>query len=363
MIDLLSRYWPAAILYCVIFALLSSYLARRKGRDQGYWFLLGLVFGVVAFAVLSFLKKMPAELSARNNLLLDETNHLRAGWRILLFLVLVLFLYYVSATIAKVSRVVPPQSYLFLFYIIVFLSTYLVVRFVDHRRFGSTGFPIHGRILKEFLLGVIIGTAMICAVAGFEFLIGAVKFIPRFNLTLLTVLKNFGVSFLMFGFLALGEELLFRGYPFQTLMEGTGPVVATISVSIVYGFLHSSSQYSGLLALVNTSLYGMCFCLAFLKTRSLYLPIGIHFSWYLVQSFFFSLPVSGLITNRTLFIPDDFGPDWLTGGRYGPDGGIGTTIVLILVIAYFLVGNSIKPAYDYAAARERLPESVKNLRK
>lgn len=300
------------------------------------------------------MKKLPDELAPKNNLLLDSDQYLRAGWRVVIFLLAMFVLYYVSAIIAKLTGVVPQQSFYFLFYLDVILATYLMIRLVDRRRFTSIGIPYHGKIMKELLLGFLIGAVMICIVGGFELAVGAIKLHVRPGQSIVLMIRNFGLSFLFFAFFAMGEELIFRGYPFQTLIEGTGAVVATILMSVSFGLIHQPNPTASLLLALNSVLAGVWLSIAYLKTRTLYFPFGMHFSWNFVQSFFLSLPVSGLLTNRTIFVPTDYGPYWLTGGRYGPQAGAGVTVVMVAAIVYFLIDKRIRPSYDYAASKERV---------
>lgn len=351
--EFVSHYWFYISLYQAVCAFVSSFIAHHKQRDQGNWFILGLIFGVFAVAAVLVMKKLPDELAPKNNLLLDPEHYIRSGWRVVLFLVLVIFLYYLSAILAKLTGIVPPQSFFFLFYVDVVLAIYLMIKFVDRRKFSSIGIPYHGKIMKELLFGFLLGAVMIGAVGGIELAVGAVKLHLRPNLNIVLVLRDFGLSFIFFAYFAMGEELIFRGYPFQALVEGMGAVGATILMSVFFGLAHVMNPQANFFSTLNTALAGIWLSLAYLKTRTLYFPFGMHFSWNLVQSFFLSLPVSGLLTNRTIFVPTDFGPDWLTGGRYGPEAGVGTTVVLAVVIVYFLVDRRIKPAYDYAASKER----------
>lgn len=353
--DFLHHYWLFILLYEVVFAFVSASAARGKQRDQGNWFILGLIFGIFALVALLSMKKLPDDLAPKNNLLLDSEQYLRSGWRALLFLFAILFLYYVTGILAKLSRIVPPQSFFFLFYIDVALATYLLLKFVDRRKFSSIGFPYHGRIMKELLLGILMGAIMIGIVGGVEIAVGAIRLHLRPGWTFLLFLRDFGLSFVFFAYFAMGEELVFRGYPFQALIEGMGAVGATIFMSIFFGLVHLTNPSASFFSTLNTMLAGVWLSLAYLKTRSLYFPFGMHFSWNMVQSFFLSLPVSGLLTNRTIFVPTDYGPHWLTGGRYGPEAGVGTTVVITAAIIYFLIDKKIKPAYDYVAAKERLP--------
>lgn len=311
------------------------------------------MLGAIGIAVVLAMKRLPDELAAKNNLLLDRDRYLRSGWRVLFFFLSVIILYYLSGVLAKLSRVVPEQSLLFLFYVAVLMSSFLMLQFIDRRRLSSVGFPYHGKIWKEILLGFLIGVLMIGIVGGTELAVGALKLNLRSNFSVPLFLRNFGLSFLFFGYFAIGEELLFRGYPFQAFIEGMGSVGAIVLMSVVFGLLHLMNPSASAVSTINTVLAGVWLSIAYLKTRTLYFPFGMHFSWNFVQSFIFSLPVSGLLTNRTIFIPTDYGPDWLTGGRYGPEAGVVTTVILVVAILYFLLEKRINPAFDYAASKKR----------
>lgn len=358
--DLLYHYWFPVLLFQVVCAFAAASAARRKQRDQGIWFILGLIFGIFGMVAAFVAKKLPDELAPRNNLLLDSQQYLRSGWRVVLFLLTTIVLYYLSAILARLTGMVPFQSLFFLFYLDVILATYLMIRFVDRRKFASVGIPYHGRIVKELLLGILIGAVMIGLVGGVELAVGAAKLHVRPQSFILFV-RNFGLSFIFFAFFAMGEELVFRGYPFQALIEGMGAVGATILMSVSFGLMHLTNPSVSFFSTLNTMLAGVWLSVAYLKTKTLYFPFGMHFSWNLVESFFLSLPVSGLLTNRTIFIPTDYGPHWLTGGRYGPEAGVGTTVVIAAAIIYFLIDKRIKPSYDYAGAKERLRVGAKSV--
>lgn len=349
--------------YEVISASVCASIARSKRRDQGNWFIMGLLLGVIGIILSVVVGRASDENAATNNLLLDSSHHLRSGWKVLIFVLAILLVYILTAEIAELTHSVPPQSLLFLFYIDILVVTFLMLHFVDGRKLASVGFAYHGKILKEILLGFGIGAVMICLVGGTELAAGAIKLNMRVNLSAIVLLKNFLLSFIFFGFFAMGEELLFRGYPYQTLIQGTGAIGATIIMAVVFGAIHLANPDASLFSTLNTMLAGVWLSVAYLKKRTLYFPFGMHFSWNLVQSFFLSLPVSGLLTNRTIFIPTDYGPDWLTGGKYGPEAGIGTTVILVIAILYFLLDRRIRPAYDYVMHEDRVLSKDRDIAK
>ena len=349
-------HWYLILVYEVVCALIASAVARLKQRDEGNWFAFGLLGSIISIILLFALKRL--DNPPGNNLLLGADNHLRSGWRVALYFASIMVMYYVLAMLAALTHIVPQQSFLFLFYIVVVLATFLMLRLVDKRRFVSVGFPLHGRAWKEMLFGFVMGAVMIVIVASVELLSGSVRLSLRQGVGLVLLLNNFGLSFIFFAFFAMGEELLFRGYPYQAFVEGMGPVGATILMSVIFGCLHLLNPDAGLFSTLNTMLAGVFLCIAYLKTRTLYFPFGLHFAWNFVQSFVLSLPVSGLLTTRTIFVPTDYGPDWLTGGRYGPEAGVGTTAIMVMGIVYLIFEKWIKPVYDFASSRSRFDEGV-----
>jgi hypothetical protein len=351
-ISLIVDYWYLFVVYAIACGAISAFVAKFKWRDQGNWFVFGLVGGVIAIVILSVLRKLPNP--PKNNLLLDADNHLRSGWRVLLYFLTIIVVYYLLAVLANLSHAVPPQSLLFLFYIAVLLATVLMLKIVDKKRFVSVGFPLHAKVWKEISLGFLMGAVMIGAVAGTEMAVGALRLSPRPGVGTILLVRNFGLSLIFFAYFAMGEELIFRGYPFQAFVQGMGPVGATIFMSLIFGLLHLANPDAGVFSTTNTMLAGIFLSVAYLKTRTLYFPFGLHFAWNFVQSFILSLPVSGLLTNRTIFIPTDYGPNWLTGGRYGPEAGVGTTVIMVVAIGYLILEKRIKPAYDFAALNARI---------
>ena len=112
---------------------------------------------------------------------------------------------------------------------------------------------------------------------------------------------------------ALAEELMFRGYPFQHLEEGIGSVGAIAVFSVLFGAVHLSNPHASIWGLVNTVLIGILLAIAYLRTRALWLPWGIHFGWNAALGFVFGLPVSGIRMLDVVVRTSVTGPQWMTG--------------------------------------------------
>jgi membrane protease YdiL (CAAX protease family) len=153
-------------------------------------------------------------------------------------------------------------------------------------------------------------------------------------------------------FAAAGEEMIFRGYAFQFLIEKIGPFASVLPVGIIFGFVHASNPYATRLSVLNTALWGVLLGYAFLRSRDLWLPIGMHFGWNAVLPLF-GVNLSGLTIEVTrYFYKWDLTPLW-SGGAYGPEGGLLTTIFAVVL---FFALHSVPVRPQYAAIAQSLNE-------
>lgn len=267
-------------------------------------------------------------LKKANTLQQSSGLALRSGWRLVVFLTLFAFLAGATFIVYRSFRA-PAFLSPVAVYGALLLATFLMLVYVDKRPFHSVGLALHRRLPIELLQGVVVGGAMISTVFFVE--LGSGLLSVEFNvLTLsdmISVLFGGAAWFLIIGF---GEELLFRGYIFQTLIEGVGAVAATIVISVLFGLAHLSNPNANLLSVLNIVLAGIWLSIAYLRTRMLWLPIAMHFTWNFLEGSVFSFPVSGISMGRgSLFRITQHCPDWLTGGSFGPEGGVVTTFVLV----------------------------------
>jgi len=154
------------------------------------------------------------------------------------------------------------------------------------------------------------------------------------------------------------EELSFRGYPFQRLVEAIRPIGAIIVLSILFGAVHlQNPNASGIrsLGFFNTILVGVLFAYAYLRTRTLWLPIGMHFSWNFFLGVVYGLPVSGLRDFSIVVRSTAHGSHILTGGAYGLEASLPGTLVLLL--GFLLVAWAPKPNLNSAALPQHNAEA------
>jgi uncharacterized protein len=138
---------------------------------------------------------------------------------------------------------------------------------------------------------------------------------------------------LLFG--AVGEEMLFRGYGFQVLVRGIGAFATILPIAVLFGFAHSQNLNFSPLALANTILWGVVLGYAYVRSGDLWLPIGLHFGWN------WALPLLGVNLSGFTMDVTGYAMHWkigerLSGGAYGPEGGLLTTAVVIGLFFYLL---------------------------
>ena len=215
-----------------------------------------------------------------------------------------------------------------------------LTRVLEGRPLGSVGFAFHLRWKNELGTGLIAGTLMILALAGAQSLLGLARFSPAPEPGGRTV--QAGVFFFLFLVMAAAdEELVFRGYPFQRLVDVGGPVFAVITLSALFGFAHLRNPFQTWISTINTALVGVMLAICYLRTRALWLPLGIHFAWNFVQGFVLGLPVSGMVFPSGILQAKISGPFWFSGGAYGPEGSILCSGVIAAGTVYFFVSRRI----------------------
>jgi len=132
---------------------------------------------------------------------------------------------------------------------------------------------------------------------------------------------EFGLFLILSG---LVDEILMRGMLVSglALVLGGRPFAAVLIASILFGSTHIFFEGASALSLISNSLGGVMYGLAFILTRRIWLGLGLHFAWNFVQGPILGFILSGHPVAGALFHIDDLGPVWLTGGLYGPEGGI-----------------------------------------
>lgn len=132
---------------------------------------------------------------------------------------------------------------------------------------------------------------------------------------------------------------MFRGFVFQRLIDGLGAWPAQAIVALFFVLTHSAALEAaglmGWLAGVNIALASVMFGLAFIRTHSLAMPLGLHFAANFVQGPVLGFGVSGS-GGAGLLQPFSQGPDWLTGGGFGLEASAPGLVCVVLVTGLLL---------------------------
>jgi membrane protease YdiL (CAAX protease family) len=277
---------------------------------------------------------------------INEFGRLRSGWRLLIFAAAFIALSILIATVLRVILVLigPHASSNVSKFIaeMVFRAGllgaalgagYVCARFLEGLPWRSLGLTLHRGWFRDLVFGFAIGFAsLVVAVAvaskGFSFSLG--------NTGWSSIIKSMIGSAVILFVAALAEEAMFRGYGLQTLSRAKLAWLGVLLTSVPFalGHLSNPNVVPGV-TFANTAIAGVWLAAAYLRTRSLWLALGVHWSWNWALGWFFGLPISGLqLVSNPLLLTKDNGPKWLTGGTYGIEGGVACTIALVLFTVF-----------------------------
>ncbi len=271
----------------------------------------------------------------------EGTLRLRSGWRLLLFAFLsalcIAFLGW-----ALVPRPLRPGVEWPLYLTDIggtLLATWVCLR-LENLPWGDVGLRIGARWARHLGLGFLLGCLVMLLGTLALWIAGGVHWAPRPGGGLRAMASGFGLYLLV----ALSEELTFRGYGFQRLLEGLGPWGAQLLGGLWFAWAHWSNPgmthpVQKAWATLNITLAAVFLGYAYLRTRSLALPIGLHLGWNWMQGSVLGFAVSGTT--------DDLGPwiavvdlrraPWFNGGTFGLEAsvfGTGACLATLLALAF-----------------------------
>ncbi len=217
----------------------------------------------------------------------------------------------------------------------IFLLTWLMRKFVDRKSLESLGFKWQG-FSDEASLGFFSATAMLGA--------GSLVLVGLGYLTFLSITFNppaFLIELLIMIIVAFVEEVLFRGYLLNNLMQSMNKWVALLISAVLFALFHYSNPDINVIAIVNIFLAGIFFGLNYIYTKNLWFSIFFHFAWNFFQGPVLGFDVSGL-KMQSLFQQLITGPTLWTGGLFGFEGSLLCPLLIGLSIAGLAYGFSKK---------------------
>ncbi len=286
---------------------------------------------------------------------------IRAGWRLLLFLLLIAVFQYLIlqrglrlipkfAEIVKATQSGGPltTSFPLIFesasILMVFLAAGIMSR-IEKRPFGDYGVPLRGAFGKLFWQGCLWGLAF----DSIEML--AISAFGGFSLGTLALAGGALVRYALLwaiGFVLVGifEESFFRGYALFTLASGVGFWAAAVLFSAIFGAVHLSNPGEGWVGAFSVFCFGLFACFTLRRTGNLWFAIGFHAAGDYAETFIYSVPDSGIPATGHLLNSSLHGPRWLSGGTVGPEASLMAFVMFAITFAAF---NWLYPAKNATA--------------
>jgi uncharacterized protein len=266
-------------------------------------------------------------------ILFGADGRLRNGWWVGVFVLLFLASRALYRPLAELLRGLgATDAWLSPLQIALLLAVTGVCVRLRRESLATVGLRLDRRWAAESGAGLLVGAASALAAVAIMAALGAV----RLELDPARSLHALAAGFYVFGCVALLEELLFRGFVFQRLVAGLGAWPAQLLLALAFALAHwGNPDMQGdarVLATIEIALGAILLGLAWLRTRSLALPVGLHLGWNWAQGQIFGFDVSGLEQPgwwRPVF---DGAPDWLTGGAFGLEASVCAIAVDVLMI-------------------------------
>lgn len=277
-------------------------------------------------------------------------NGIRAGWRVLIFVALVVGVGIVLGVVFGLlvlltqtgslngfqASALTPLG-LSLTEAAMLLCTgiaALIMAKIERRQFGQYGLPLRSAFGKHFWIGTLAGFLAISACLLGIFALHGFRLtgVGTHGSTIVSATAAWGLTFVLVG---LAEEFSFRGYLQFTLTTGMGFWWSAILLSALFGLAHAGNPGESKAGLFSVVLFGLLFCLFLRRTGNLWWAVGFHAGWDWGQTFFYGVPDSGIPPYHNLFNSAFNGPQWLTGGGVGPEASVFAPIVLAIVAILF----------------------------
>lgn len=302
---------------------------------------------------------------------------LRAGWSVLVFLLLVVLLSLCSGFVTKHWHLIPDAPAKaadgstvlsprvaaigeFLQFAMLALAAYLM-SLIERRPFGRYGLGA-ARMLPDFLTGLFWGFAALSLLVGALLAKHAIAFdgVLLHGTTALAYALKWA---LVFVFVGLFEEFLFRGYLLYTVSRGVAGITRAMDPANKYshaiGFWVSALIFSvaffmvahlgnggeNWIGILQVGLVGVVFAFSLYRTGSLWWAVGMHASWDWAQSYFYGTADSGMVAIGRLMGSHPVGSKLMSGGAAGPEGSVlgVPTLLLMLVVIHFTLPKRAYP--------------------
>ena len=301
-----------------------------------------------------------------NRITRNRVGHIRAGWRMAIYLgVIILASLPVIGALKAFSSLLPAQTggeniasainitFMLGVDVTLVVAAWITLRWIDRRPFALLGMSFSADGVKELLAGLAFGFLFFTVIFLILRVAGLVDVtVGGMNSKTLETMLTYLIVFTAAGIL---EEVVNRGYLFQAFIEGTRVWMAILIFSFIFSFVHIFNEDFSWVGGICLFLHGILFGLVYFKTRSLWIPIGLHVAWNWTQGPLWGMKVSGTGIGHTFMVSAPKGPELFSGGEFGAEGSLITVIVTVGLLLYIWKAKWIKPTHRMAVLWRKYP--------
>lgn len=263
------------------------------------------------------------------------------GWlRAMIFCVVYFAVFYVAILVldifqqqATVTEKTPPNPGFYLTFVagaaLAIALVWLFCKLIDRRSFNSIGLSIDQNGSNAGA-GFFMGMLLLCAGTSMLFFSKVLAWTDiSFNG------NDLFISFGLMVIIAFAEEIVFRGYVLNNLMDSVNKWLALVTAAVIFTLAHLDNPGFSPVAAINIFLAGILLGVNYIYTKNLWFGIMLHFTWNFFQGPVLGYNVSGLQL-QSVFQHEMQGANWITGGGFGFEGSIVATGLCLLSIGILI---------------------------
>ena len=233
--------------------------------------------------------------------------------------------------------------------IMMILAYRVLIRWTERRPASELG---ASHAILQLIGGAIIGFVLFASVYAVLWAYGAVTF-KGWNAP-----DGMAAAAGMALLSGVGEEIIFRGVVYRLFEEGLGTLIAIVLSGALFGLIHAANKGATLESTLAIALEaGILLAASYILTRSLWLPIGLHFGWNFTEGGIFGAAVSGGHMKGLINAPLS-GPVSLTGGAFGPEASLPAVGICLVAALVMLVLAATRGQWKPLSFRFRSPEGT-----
>lgn len=289
---------------------------------------------------------------------------IRAGWRLLMFVCIAAGLWIpcifgLSAFLKPQRDVFSPAAQFFAelsSFLAAFVAAW-IMSVIEQRPIGVYGISRQGLFGKLFWQGSVFGICEISLLMGLMAAFGGYSFgsLAEHGKDIAVWATFFAAFFLAVAFF---EEFFFRGYALYTMADGIGFWPAAVVLALCFAAVHLKNPGENWIGIAGVFFVGLFWSFTLKRTETLWFAVGMHAAFDFGETFLFSVPDSGMVFPSQLSNATLHGPNWLTGGKPGPEASLFDFLVIALFFVVFHFLHPAKPKPAPEVSREAPPIST-----